>query len=432
MNDVLNIPEMIDFYNYQLQKKLLPFWLDRSIDYKFGGYYTCFDNTGEKLVSFDKYTWSQGRMVWILSKLSSMRNDSLPDSKRKRLIELAGLGVKFLMNNCLLENGNCTFIMDKKGRPKLGPDSNDYDTSIFADAFVVCGLSRYAEVTGDKSALDFAIKVYQSIIRRIDSDTFKTAPYPDPVGYKSHGLYMSALNISEELNDALDKFNDAEYQDIKNLVIRKMQSSLDEITDNFIRKDGTLLEMLGKDNEEKDTLFGRYTNPGHSIEDMWFVIHAGQRLGKAKYIEIACRTVKKVFEIGWDKEYGGLLLFADRSGGAPKGGTFGIMGSEMLKKVQNDWDSKLWWSHSESLYATLLCYEKTQDLDFLELYRMSRDYTFKTFPNPDPVIGEWIQIRDRTGQPQQKVVALPVKDPYHIMRNFILIIELLYRMQELN
>jgi N-acylglucosamine 2-epimerase len=432
MNNMLNIPEMIDFYNFYLQKKLLPFWLDRSIDYAYGGYYTCFDNTGSKLASFDKYTWSQGRMVWILSKLSCMKNDTLSDSDRKRFIELAGLGAKFLMKNCLLENGNCTFIMDRKGKPKLGPNSNEYDTSIFADAFVVCGLSMYARATSDKSTLDFAIKVYKSIIRRIDNNTFKTAPYPDPDGYKSHGLYMVVLNISEELDDALGLFNDAEYKDIKILVKSKMKSSLDEITGNFIRKDGTLLEMLGKDNEEKNTLLGRYTNPGHSIEDMWFVIHAAVRFGRADYIETACKTVKKVFEIGWDKEYGGLLLFADRSGGTPKGSTTGIVGSEMLKKVQNDWDSKLWWPHSESLYTTLLCYEKSQDLNFLELYKKSYDYTFKTFPNPDPSVGEWIQIRNRLGLPVQKVVALPVKDPYHIMRNVILIIELLYRMLELN
>ena len=38
---------------------------------------------------------------------------------------------------------------------------------------------------------------------------------------------------------------------------------------------------------------------------------------------------------------------------------------------------------------------------------------------------EWIQIRTREGYPQEKVVALPVKDPYHIIRNVILIIELL-------
>jgi N-acylglucosamine 2-epimerase len=38
-------------------------------------------------------------------------------------------------------------------------------------------------------------------------------------------------------------------------------------------------------------------------------------------------------------------------------------------------------------------------------------------------VREWIQIRDRAGRPLQKVVALPVKDPFHIMRCFMLAVE---------
>ena len=33
---------------------------------------------------------------------------------------------------------------------------------------------------------------------------------------------------------------------------------------------------------------------------------------------------------------------------------------------------------------------------------------------------------NRDGSPQEKLVALPVKDPYHVMRNLILIVELLH------
>jgi len=80
------------------------------------------------------------------------------------------------------------------------------------------------------------------------------------------------------------------------------------------------------------------------------------------------------------------------------------------------------------LYTTLLSYSLTKDEEFISLYNMAHDYVFKTFPNSDSEIGEWIQIRDRRGEPINKVVALPVKDPYHILRNMILIVELLARM----
>ena len=36
------------------------------------------------------------------------------------------------------------------------------------------------------------------------------------------------------------------------------------------------------------------------------------------------------------------------------------------------------------------------------------------------------KILTREGKPQDKVVALPVKDPYHITRNLLLLVELLY------
>lgn len=58
-------------------------------------------------------------------------------------------------------------------------------------------------------------------------------------------------------------------------------------------------------------------------------------------------------------------------------------------------------------------------------WAIQRTYTFDTFPNPDTEVGEWIQIRDRQGRPQNKVVALPVKDPFHVMRALILIVDLL-------
>lgn len=43
-----------------------------------------------------------------------------------------------------------------------------------------------------------------------------------------------------------------------------------------------------------------------------------------------------------------------------------------------------------------------------------------------PLVDEWIQIFNRNFEPESKIVALPVKVPYHITRNLVYIIELLY------
>lgn len=47
---------------------------------------------------------------------------------------------------------------------------------------------------------------------------------------------------------------------------------------------------------------------------------------------------------------------------------------------------------------------------------------FRVFP--DAKHGEWIQIRNREGVPEEKLVALPVKDPFHILRAFLRIIQI--------
>lgn len=106
------------------------------------------------------------------------------------------------------------------------------------------------------------------------------------------------------------------------------------------------------------------------------------------------------------------------------------MENETMTKQLSDWDSKLWWIHSEALYTSLLCYFNSGDNEFIQWFDKVFDYTFKTFPGKNPEIREWIQIRTRNGEPQEKVVALPVKDPFHITRNLILILELLYSRAE--
>ena len=120
--------------------------------------------------------------------------------------------------------------------------------------------------------------------------------------------------------------------------------------------------------------------------------------------------------------YGGLFRFVHKDGGKPRGTE---EGSTLEKLIIDTWDMKLWWPHSEALYTTLLLYDITGKIKWANTYAKMEDYVFATFPNYDKTIGEWIQIRNRQGEPMEKVVALPVKDPFHIIRNFILIIRLL-------
>ncbi len=417
----INYEEMFGFYSQHIKEVLLPFWIKNGIDYEYGGYFTCFSNNGEKLLSHDKYTWSQGRMVWVFSKLSTM--DALfTEDERANFLSLAKIGNDFLIKNCILPSGNCTFIMERNGKPKKPENEDVYDTSFYADCFAVLGVSFYGALTKDKECLEFCRALYLSIIKRADNDNLRTAPYPVPKGYKMHGIPMILLNTSHEYSRFLKLMGDRDFVEVN----KRTGWYLGEILNDFVDDDFVLHEMVPLNQKHnRQALCERYINPGHIIEDMWFIIHYARENKMTEVIDRALKIAKGAVCLGWDKEYGGLLLFADEDGGKPTGDISGMENEPMVQKVCNDWDSKLWWPHSELLYTLLLCNCYSEDDFFAEWYQRAHDYTFSTFPNPNKDVGEWVQIRDRYGNPEEKTVALSVKDPFHILRNFLLIIDLL-------
>lgn len=424
----IKIKQLIGFYENELTNNILSFWMPRCLDNINGGYFNCFDNEGKKLTSHDKYTWSQGRFVWMFAKLATIQSTTFTKEQRSRFMELSKNGCEFLMKHCLMgrETWRCVFLMDEEGKPKHVDGWDSLDMSIYADCFVIAGMSKYAQASGDKRVYEFAKKLYESCVERVCTNNFNTFPYPLSKEYRAHGIPMIFSNVTKELYDAAQIF-DKEY-----IVILK--NNLDKFTtdilENFVDENNVLHEVIRKNNEFFPQLLGQHSNPGHTIEDMWFMMDAVDILNKVDRIEKITAITKKALENGWDSQYGGLLHFCGVDGGEPIGDTQGVEDEPMMKQTFEGWSDKLWWIHSEALYTALLCYSRSGDEDFLKWHDKVFDYTFSHFPSPDREIREWRQILLQNGQPQNKVVALPVKDPYHIVRNLTLIIELLYKIDE--
>ena len=54
-----------------LAESIVPFW-QRAIDAERGGVFSCWNNAGTVLESRDKFVWSQGRFVWLWSRLAEL------------------------------------------------------------------------------------------------------------------------------------------------------------------------------------------------------------------------------------------------------------------------------------------------------------------------------------------------------------------------
>ena len=425
----MNGEKYLSFFKKELTDNLLSFWMPRCLDEVNGGYFNCFSNDGSRLVSKDKYTWSQGRFLWVFSRLATIKSDLFSENERSVFLSYAKSGKDFLQKHVLTDHSDmrCAFLLDEQGNKKEVFGHDGYDLSISADCFVVMGFAAYALAAKDIKAWEFAKLLGDSVWTRYESENYRSLPYPVPEKYISHAKPMILTNVCCELYHAAEVF-DKEYLCTLKERIEKCHREVFEV---FTDESGLTHEFKYKNGKFAQNLFGQHINPGHTLEDMWFQNEAAEILQCDRYRTQIAKTVKQTMALGWDNEFGGILHFVPCDGLDTSYEVGDAAGEAQMDLVLDDFGSKLWWVHSEALYTTLLFYKKTKDEDFLRLFEKVFDYTYKTFPNPNREIGEWIQIRTRDGAPQEKVVALPVKDPYHIIRNVILIIELLEGKKEM-
>ena len=412
---------LYEFYSRHLKHDILRFWLSRCEDTQYGGYLNCFDNRGQKLVSYDKYTWSQGRFLWMFSRLATTKAPLFVQSERDEFLRLAKAGYLFLREHCLMgpDDWRCVFLTERDGTPKKVGSYETLDMSIYADCFVIIGMAAYSVASGDIEAYTFAKKLYLSVRDRVENGIFNTLPYPLDPAYRAHGIPMILTNVAKELHDAALVHDTSFCPEL----LSDMDRTSNDVTTHFMDSNFIIHEVITKDDTPVPGLLGQHANPGHSIEDSWFIHDAARLLNKPDLSKTAAQIMKKSFEIGWDEQYEGILHFVNLDGDPL---SFVSDSTEpTVTLVKGGWGDKLWWVHSETLYASLLFYFVTKDGEYLKIHDRAFAYVFGHFPNPDSRIGEWIQILTREGFPQDKVVALPVKDPFHITRNLLLICELL-------
>ena len=104
---------MIDFkqlaqqYKSELLDRVMPFWMEKSIDTEFGGYFTCLERDGE-VFDTDKFIWLQGREVWMLATLYNKVE------KRQEWLDAAIQGAEFLKRYGHDGNLNWYFALDRE------------------------------------------------------------------------------------------------------------------------------------------------------------------------------------------------------------------------------------------------------------------------------------------------------------------------------
>lgn len=365
-------------YKAELLDKVMPFWLENSIDKECGGYFTCLERNGE-VYDTDKFIWLQGREVWMLATLYNKVE------KKQEWLDAAIQGAEFLKKYGHDGNLNWYFALDREGHPLVEP------YNIFSYTFAVIAFGQLSIATGNAEYAEIAKRTFDIVLSKVDNPKGKwNKAAPGARALKSFALPMILCNVALEIESLLEP----------EFLQQTIETCVHEVMDVFYRPElGLIVEHLGTDNELVDCYDGRLLNPGHAIEAMWFIMDLGKRLNRQDLIEKAVKIALAEAEYGWDKEYGGIFYFLDRLG---------------RPQQQLEWDQKLWWVHIETLITMLKGYELTGNPQCLEWFERVHEYVWTHFTDPD--YPEWYGYLNRRGEVLLSLKGGKWKGCFHVPR----------------
>lgn len=378
----LDAKALASFYRDTLLDDVVPFWTDHSPDREMGGFCTFLDRDGS-LYCDDKPVWLQGRIPWMYSKLYNTVE------KRPEWLDLARLGIDFALKHCFDSDGRMYFIVTRDGTPLR---KRRY---LFSETFIIMALAEYAKATGEDWARAKAAEVFDTLIR------YHTTPglcepkfVPGTRDAKAHAMPMILLCTAQVIRQVDDR---PIYKQVAD-------QALEEVFGDFLKPEKkALLEMVGPNGEFIDTPEGRTVNPGHAIETAWFIMEEARSRNDQELAMKALPILDYSLEIGWDKDFGGIFYFVD---------------VDDKPCVQYEWDMKLWWPHTEAIYATLLAHHLTGDKKWADWHKKVHDYAFSHFA--DPECGEWFGYLHRDGTVSHRLKGNGWKGPYHLSRTLLL------------
>lgn len=385
----MDFKKLASKYKTELLDSVLPFWLNKSIDKEYGGYFSCLDRDGS-VYDTDKFIWLQGREVWLFSMLCNKLG------KKQEWLDAAIQGAEFLKKYGHNGDYDFYFSLTREGKPLVEP------YNIFSNTFACMAFAQLAKATGSEEYAEISRRIFKRILERRGNPKGKwSKAVPGTRPMKDFALPMIICNMALEVEDII---NDPQQLE------KTIDECLHEVLDVFYQPDlGCMLENVSSlDNSRLDCFEGREINPGHNLEALWFMMNLGIRRNDKALVNKCVEISLSVIERGWDKEYGGIFYFLD-SKGAPQ------------QKLE--WDQKLWWVHIESAIAMIKGYQLTGNKKCLEWFEKLDEYMWSRFK--DPLHPEWFGYLNRRGEMLLPLKGGKWKGCFHVPRGLFEIWQIL-------
>ncbi len=366
-------------YRAALLDDVIPWWVEHSPDREHGGFYSLLERDGSPYGT-DKYMWMNGRQVWMFSHLYNTVE------QRGEWLELAGMGMGFMLANAFREDGKMHFRLGREGR------SRSEVLSLYTEVFAAIAAAEYSVAAGEDALWGRALEIYDRLVPRLGRTTDTALLcYPIHQEFHTHAHDMCRLTVAWVF-DALrpgGRFADDIARSVDSVLRRHWKPELGALLEN-VAMDGTPLLDLPE---------GRMVHPGHAIESAWMLMEVARARGDDALFGTAVDIALASLEHGWDQEYGGIRY---------------VTNIDRTPTHSIEADTKLWWPHNEAQYALLLAWAQTGRGDVADWYRKVHEYAFGSFPDPEH--GEWFGYLNRDGSRIWTAKANGWKGCFHLPR----------------
>ncbi len=393
-----------------LNNELLPFWLTHGLDEEFGGFLTYFDKDGKPTGETVKTFLCQARMIYSYA---SAHRAGYGDGA---FLDLARQGVEFVLKHFWdKENEGWFWTAQQDGTP-LNKSKLTYGHS-----FIIYALSEYAMASGNQEALDWALKTFDVLQRKIadncwggyfefmEEDWRKKRPGKYGGDRKSFDVHMHLMEALTNLYEATGESNHKEHAcQVIDLILARILHPEHRLGQAQFMLDWTPVRQIlfvdvwgsDRDVEEGEGRPLNNTSFGHNVEFAWLLNHSIRILGLElePYKDIFQRIFDHCFRYGIDWEKGGVYCEGPFNGPARE-------------------KNKEFWQQAETLVGYLDAYLLFGDDRYLDAYENVHRFVMDTVIHHE--VGEWYPLFDENNNRVWDYMGHAWKINYHTVRSMI-------------
>ena len=403
------IAERLDRLDGYLKTKLLPFWIESSVDKQYGGFLTYFDRDGKATGETTKTLLCQERMVFTMA---SAHRAGLGEG---RCLEIAQQGFEFMVDVYWdAEHGGWFWVADREG--KVTDDSK----IMYGQNFGIYTPSELALAGGGDRPREYALKTFAAI-QSGATDTRHGGYYemlerdwsPKPGGpwggdRKSLDIHMHMMEALTNLYElTASPLHERKLRDVVAILLERM---LDPATGCGIAQFALDFTPLGaimfrsvwgsdRDNEGAARPLNN-TSFGHNVELAWLLKHTADILGDP--VDLYAEPIQKLYghcvAYGIDPEHGGVYVEGPMDGPA--------------RDTQKEF-----WQQAEVLVGMLDACLLFGDRKYWGAFAATMDFVWDHMINHD--VGEWHALCDRDGTVLWPYLGHAWKISYHTVRSMI-------------